>query len=400
MVRERRWGPAAAALVAAVVLAGCSAPVQAAHRTQQQVLLIAAAAGQLTPTQSCTAPAPAVGGGGAANYAPPAGGPANVDPNEGATSYPVLQGEGAVLLARAAATTPWGSDPNTLLTAVMVGLQESSGNPRAGNQLKDGRTHQGLWQISSLHQGLIAKHGGDRYNAAANAAMAFDLWQASVDAGRDGWQPWEAYTSGAYLRHERAARAGIAQAHVEGVSETAHAQLGSDPCVPDNAGLTGAEVTGGDTSVPCSTGEGRIEVTPGREQIRVCSVDGAPSIVVDARIAPNIARLVADAKAEGLTIGGSGFRSSKRQAELEAAHCTGIGTPRRKCSPPTAPPGRSQHEFGLAVDLTCNGTLIRSRDNDCYRFIVRTGGAPKGQPSKYGLINLGSEPWHHSTTGR
>jgi hypothetical protein len=58
----------------------------------------------------------------------------------------------------------------------------------------------------------------------------------------------------------------------------------------------------------------------------------------------------------------SGFRSNQEQIALRRAHC---GTtfydiyqrPSSQCSPPTAIPGRSQHEKGLAVDLGGNLAL-------------------------------------------
>jgi D-alanyl-D-alanine carboxypeptidase len=50
------------------------------------------------------------------------------------------------------------------------------------------------------------------------------------------------------------------------------------------------------------------------------------------------------------------------------------------------------HEQGLAIDLTCGGALIRSRDNPCFRWL-------DGHADAYGLRNLPSEPWHFSTSG-
>ena len=383
-------------LLAAAVLAltGCTAAAGAsAPGSPYQVLLAAAAAGQLTPTLSCHPSTPAAPAAGVEGLDPAAAGPAAgtaVPPG----GWPVLQGDGAVLLARAAATTPWGQDPRTLLTAVMVGLQESSGNPRAGNRLSDGRTHQGLWQISSLHQELIARYG-DRYNPAANAHMAYDLWKAAYDRDPSNpWQPWEAFTSGAYLKHEQAARKGIAEAQLGDTASEGLAAIGSDPCVPNDAGQLGGDVDPNDITAQCAGGGG--QVVDGRTgTIRICQV--APGIVVNANWAPGIAQMLADARAAGLTIGGSGWRSHQRQIELYAQNCSG-----GRCSPPTARPGTSEHEDGLAVDLTCNGSLIRARSSECYRWLVSTGGDPstaKGTTNRYGMRNLSSEPWHFSVDG-
>jgi LAS superfamily LD-carboxypeptidase LdcB len=73
---------------------------------------------------------------------------------------------------------------------------------------------------------------------------------------------------------------------------------------------------------------------------------------------------------------------------------------RARCRVPTARPGTSEHEKGLAVDFTYNGQTI------CF---PRPGSQCSGNPAfdwlkanahRYGLKNLPSEAWHWSTTGR
>ena len=92
-------------------------------------------------------------------------------------------------------------------------------------------------------------------------------------------------------------------------------------------------------------------------------------------------------------IGGWGWRSHARQIELREKHC---GTsnydiwekPASQCRPPTARPGYSSHQDGLAIDFYCNNTLLQK--NNC-------SGAFKWldcHAAEYGLINLPSEPWH------
>ena len=66
--------------------------------------------------------------------------------------------------------------------------------------------------------------------------------------------------------------------------------------------------------------------------------------------------------------------------------------PASRCRPPTARPGLSQHELGLAIDFTVNGRVIRSRNSDVFRALREV--APG-----FGFYNLPSEPWHWSTTG-
>lgn len=136
------------------------------------------------------------------------------------------EGVDALLAANAARAAGFPDD--VLVTAVAVAGAESGYDPRAGNQLADGRTHQGLWQISSLHTELIDKHGGDRYEPASNARMALELWEA---AGRT-WQPWEAYTNGAHLKYVEVAEAavrGTADAPVCARPAGAQNDLGDQP---------------------------------------------------------------------------------------------------------------------------------------------------------------------------
>ena len=120
-------------------------------------------------------------------------------------------------------------------------------------------------------------------------------------------------------------------------------------------------------------------------------------IRVHSSIAGNVASLVAAARAAGLNLGGDGWRSSEGQVALRRANC---GTsdyaiyemPSSDCSPPTARPGASMHERGLAIDFVCNGSLITSRSSECFQWLAANA------PS-YGLHNLPSEPWHWSTNG-
>jgi hypothetical protein len=117
-------------------------------------------------------------------------------------------------------------------------------------------------------------------------------------------------------------------------------------------------------------------------------------ITVHASIATSVEALLADAQADGLELTGSGYRSHARQIELRRAHC---GTsayaiyemPSSQCSPPTARPGTSMHEQGLAIDFdNCS-----SRSTACYRWLAANA-------ARYGLYPLPSEPWHWSTSGQ
>ncbi|MDP7068315.1 MAG: D-alanyl-D-alanine carboxypeptidase family protein [Acidimicrobiales bacterium] len=120
-------------------------------------------------------------------------------------------------------------------------------------------------------------------------------------------------------------------------------------------------------------------------------------IRVHESIADKLLALLKAASRDGIRLGGGGYRSSQSQINLRRAHC---GTsewaiyrkPSYQCRPPTARPGASMHERGLAVDFTQNGRALWSNTSG-YRWLKRNA-------SKYGFRNLPSEPWHWSTNGR
>jgi len=118
-------------------------------------------------------------------------------------------------------------------------------------------------------------------------------------------------------------------------------------------------------------------------------------IRVSVEIALNVANLLQAADADGVNLSGSGFRTTQRQAELRVINgCRNVYTASASsCRVPTAIPGRSMHEKGLALDLSHNGALITSRRNPAYQWLVANA-------ADHGLKNLPSEAWHWSTNGR
>ncbi|MFT4532602.1 MAG: hypothetical protein ACI9T8_000631 [Candidatus Saccharimonadales bacterium] len=131
-----------------------------------------------------------------------------------------------------------------------------------------------------------------------------------------------------------------------------------------------------------------------RVNLRTCDSGG---ITVSSVISGRTLSMLTAARAAGHNLGGTGYRSSGRQIELRAQNCGPTDydiwhRPSSECRPPTARPGTSNHEIGIAVDLTANGTIIRSRSSR--EFIWLSANA-----SRFGLYNLPSEPWHWSTDG-
>lgn len=117
-------------------------------------------------------------------------------------------------------------------------------------------------------------------------------------------------------------------------------------------------------------------------------------IAVCGSIASNVKALVDLARSQGLNLSGWGWRSTATQISLRQKNgCPDIyNSPPSACRVPTAIPGTSMHEKGLAVDFTCDGVAIQSQDNKCFLFLQKYAGS-------YGLRNYAKEPWHWSTTG-
>lgn len=128
------------------------------------------------------------------------------------------------------------------------------------------------------------------------------------------------------------------------------------------------------------------------------SCPGGGSITVATSIVGSLQSMMNAASSSGVNLCGGGYRSSEGQIQTRMNNC---GTsyydiyekPASQCSPPTARPGQSMHERGLAVDFTCNGGgVIGSQSSACFRWLA-------GNASGYGFYNLPSEPWHWSTNG-
>lgn len=126
----------------------------------------------------------------------------------------------------------------------------------------------------------------------------------------------------------------------------------------------------------------------------IVSVNG---IQVSTQIADNLRAMLDAASADGINLSGGGFRDPSAQIALRRSNCGSsdysvYSAPASSCSPPTARPGSSMHEQGLAVDFTYNGSLISSRSNAGYGWLA-------GNASRFGFFNLPSEPWHWSVNG-
>ena len=141
---------------------------------------------------------------------------------------------------------------------------------------------------------------------------------------------------------------------------------------------------------------GGTSLGPATGSLSNVSCPGGGSITVDSSLAGNLQSLLDAASADGINLCGGGYRDPAEQIAVRKANC---GTsyyaiyeaPSSYCSPPTARPGTSMHEQGLAIDFTSGGGTIGS-GSSAFSWL-------SAHASGYGLYNLPSEPWHWSTDG-
>lgn len=124
---------------------------------------------------------------------------------------------------------------------------------------------------------------------------------------------------------------------------------------------------------------------------------GDTGVWVHHLVAPNVTAMFLSALQDGVVLGGSAHRDSTRQIQLRASHC---GTSYEalftmaasSCSPPTARPGQSMHERGLAIDFTEGGRVL-NRSSASFLWLSENA-------ADFGFFNLPSEAWHWSVNGR
>jgi septal ring factor EnvC (AmiA/AmiB activator) len=194
-------------------------------------------------------------------------------------------------------------------------------------------------------------------------------------------------------RLRAAQEAAAAQAAAEAAAAAAAARSVTPTAAPVGSGGGGGGNGGGGGGPAPSI----IAPAPGGLATVTCPHGG--SIKVAGSIAGNVQALLDAAAAQGVSLcASSGWRSPEKQIDLRRAHC---GTsyyaiylmPSSQCNPPTARPGTSMHERGLAIDFSCNGGGAILRGNSCWNFLV-------AHANSYGLYNFPPEPWHWSTTGQ
>ncbi|GID32772.1 M15 family metallopeptidase [Paractinoplanes brasiliensis] len=142
-----------------------------------------------------------------------------------------------------------------------------------------------------------------------------------------------------------------------------------------------------------AAGLSREVVNQSRGTFTVADTVQIRGITVHRSVAYAFRRMIDDARANGVVLSGGGFRTKERQIQLRKTNgCPDVWTaPSSSCRVPTAIPGRSLHELGMAVDITQDGKSL-TRTSTGYKWLIAHAKA-------YGFVNLPSEPWHWSITG-
>ncbi len=166
---------------------------------------------------------------------------------------------------------------------------------------------------------------------------------------------------------------------------------------PSTGGSTGSGGSSSNATTTTKAPTTTVAVTPPAGVVTWADVTNVGGIYVHKSIADNLRALLNAATAAGFSLRGGGYRDSASQIATRQANCGSTYydiylKPASLCTPPTAIPGRSMHERGLAIDFTSSGALITSRSNPAFVWMSNNAG-------RYGFYNLPSEPWHWSTTG-
>jgi peptidoglycan hydrolase CwlO-like protein len=249
--------------------------------------------------------------------------------------------------------------------------------------LRAGQYRDVLDQLRTLSEELAVAQGEAEAAAAAAATHQAEVSSRvdSAQAARDA-QAAVAADVDARLDHALAESANL-QALDQQLSAQIEAEQAAIAARAAAAARRSPSSGGGTSSGPVNTGNLCLQTVRG--------------ITVACSIAGSLDSMMAAASADGLTLGGGGYRSSDSQVALRRAHCGSSDyavyemSP-SSCSPPTARPGQSMHEQGLAIDFTCNGGGALSRSSPCFSWLQAHAGS-------YGFHNLPSEAWHWSTNG-
>ena len=252
----------------------------------------------------------------------------------------------------------------------------------------------GQWHRAdrSVDLGSLTRHAARRGCTAAAAAAEAAGASTSV---LDFWQPETVLRISARAGGESARALGALTAGE--LRDHAPSLLAAWPLEAGQAGS-------GDSARATAAYRACDTVTTVQPHSSVVRVRG---IAVHPCLASDLRSLIDAARADGIVLGGWGWRSTHQTIVLRQRYCplpsrnsarywTVLSLlPSGQCRPPVAPPTRSRHEYGLAVDFNCGAgrAAISSRGSRCFRWLAANA-------HRFGLYNFDAEPWHWSTDGR
>ena len=117
------------------------------------------------------------------------------------------------------------------------------------------------------------------------------------------------------------------------------------------------------------------------------------------QIAGNVQALLEAAANDGIQLTvNSAYRDPSLQVALRRKNCGSSDyaiykKPSSQCTPPTARPGTSNHERGLAIDLGVSGGKLLP-GTPAFDWMLRNA------EHNFGLKNYSKEPWHWSVDGK
>lgn len=125
-------------------------------------------------------------------------------------------------------------------------------------------------------------------------------------------------------------------------------------------------------------------------------ITNVQGIQINNSVAVQLGAMIDAARSAGITLSGGGYRNPAAQIAVRRNNCGSSNyalyqASASSCRPPTARPGQSMHEQGLAIDFTAGGRTL-NRGSAEFRWLAANA-------ANYGFYNLPSEPWHWSTNG-
>ena len=268
---------------------------------------------------------------------------------------------------------------STVLDARKVALRDMRTKESAAAAAKDQASRAAEEQQAALRQLEGSRQAQQQMNDRLNQRIEADLGEVAALNAIDA---------------RRAADLAAQNKRIAQLASTATKNAGAVATLIPNQPVTPPVATPAGGPPPTTTAPPRVIPPPLVSRSDLVTIHG---ITINKSIGTAFGHLWDAASAAGLVLGGGGYRDPAAQIALRIAHCGPTDydiylKPSSQCSPPTARPGQSMHEQGLAIDFTCAGVLIGSHADPCWVWL-------DANAATFGFYNLASEPWHWSVNG-